>query len=198
MRRAPDRPNRASAARRKKMMALGVLLGGLAFIWGRNLLAPAPRVAAGDPVGDGGRDPADPPVTGPAPLSITLALPAASRRDPFALNISAYARRPRDVEPDGGSQNPTVVPDPPPVDVDELLAALVLQGTMLSDDSQVMINGELFRVGDRVGGFVIRSIENRHVVVVRSGVERTLKLIEHPLQERRHQRNRGASEDGEG
>ena len=61
-----------------------------------------------------------------------------------------------------------------------------------------MINGELFRVGDQVGGFVIRAIENRRVIVACSGVERTLELIEHLLPQRRRRGGGSASEDGEG
>lgn len=198
MRRTPGRPDRASAARRKKMMALGVLLGGLAFIWGRNLLAPAPRAASGDPARAGATDPGDPTGAGLAPTSIMLTWPPVSRRDPFALNTGAYDHRPREVAPDEGPDDPPVVPDPPAEDVDELLAALVLQGTMLSDDPQAMINGELFRVGDHVKGFVIRTIGNRRVVVVRAGVERTLELIEPRLPEPRPRRDGGASKDGEG
>ena len=66
---------------------------------------------------------------------------------------------------------------PAPGDLErEAAEAIELQGVMLGKTPRALINGELRQEGDSVGGFRIRRIEARRVIVEKNGVAVQLAL----------------------
>lgn len=175
----PTRAVPGHAARRNKIVALGMLFAILGVIWGRNLFS-GPRVTNAGTSATEVAPGTTPEVTsertvGQAPVQFTWSVDV--QRNPFALDAAAFERR--DVD------DPPVVIEPDPIDAGvseedlaEALESIALQGTFISRQPRAMINDQLYVVGDAVEGFEIVRIEMRRVVLRRDGLD---FVIEVPL-----------------
>jgi hypothetical protein len=173
---AAPRKLQSLSANQKKISALMILLALALLLWGRLLwtqqiprsVLAHPEEEAAAPVG-----PADPVPANPVPARtpIYVDLPQDLQRDLFAFNSSDF----------GGQEAAAAVPQPQgksgPQPADDRqraargLRGLVLQSTILGEPARAVISGQVLVAGDRIGGFTLRRIERREVVLEMNGIE---------------------------
>jgi hypothetical protein len=125
---------------------------------------PAPSPAAGQPpagdVGEHVRRPAD----------------GRIQRDLFTGDLEAY----RLLDPKPDKQPASRPAERPKVDLAQTIRAqaktLALQSTMVGPDSWAMINGQVLRVGEWIGGFQVVAIDAGSCAVQRQGVRVSLQM----------------------
>lgn len=180
-------------ADKKKLSAMVCLLAVALLMWGRLLLKNVPRTAVAEPAqsalanhgstGTATTASAASLIARPGAKSYEVALVETVGRDLFRFDSSFYPAvegPEEDPEPTKSTPQPT---DDDKDAADRVQAVrraatkdLQLQSTLLGTDVRAMINGELFKVGDKVRGFEIVSVKSRQVTVKKDGVEVVLEM----------------------
>ena len=62
------------------------------------------------------------------------------------------------------------------VEVRKWAESLELQAAVLGDDPKVMISDRVYRLGDRINGFVIKSVRSRSVILANRQIEINLEM----------------------
>lgn len=159
--------NTLTADKKKLVMMLVLVMVGL-LLWGRLLLKQVPRSAIADqPVkaADAGQGQSDNFRTTPVQRrTVFVNLSNDVVRDIFALDRSFYDKIQDESENNGSekshSNNAEEIEDPdePQLDLEELTLD-ALMGEV------VVINGQVVKLGKRIGGWKLISIGHRHVVL---------------------------------
>ncbi len=174
-------------ADKRKLGVVAVLVVVMAVLWGRLLLAPAPRTAGAavaviaETNGSGanlalGTADADSALNSAVldPLRypvVYIDLPNELTRDVFALKEDRYQRlKPSNPEGEAKSQVEVVDAMPEAELVRRAARGLALQTTMLGETPRAMINGQLLSPGDKIEGFVLLEVRERHVVMQMRGI----------------------------
>lgn len=161
------------------LVAVGLLL------WGRLLLKHLPRTAIAEPEAAAVLE-AKP--TTPAAKSkalVRFSKPTPVSRDVFTLDASKYARVAKAEQP-----SPVVVEAVVPEksrsetadeqqrirEAQRAASSLTLQSTVLGDSPRAVINGVPVAPGKKIGGFLVKQIHARYVVIEMNGVEIKLEM----------------------
>ena len=159
--------NRRVKGGRKGPAGVGVIAAGLLILLGgltaRRLLRAPLESAAADALP--AALPAEAPAAQPGLQKVEVDWNPTLARDPF---ISQVVFPPK----------PPVAPAPPvPVGdkakelAQEVRRTFKLNGTFLGSHPVAIMNGNMYHTGDRVGGFLVRQINAREVVLEKDGVE---------------------------
>lgn len=168
------------ADKRKLSIMVGLLAVAM-LMWGRLLLQKVPRTATAEPVA--AVVTADTPVTAASAAVIrpVVHLPQTQplQRDLFALEASHY-QRVAEVEDDtvrvAKSPQETVDDSAVARMVHEAAGRLTLQSIIQGARPRAMINGQLLALGQKIEGFTVSQIDQRHVILTRSGVDVKLAM----------------------
>lgn len=161
------------------LLAVGLLL------WGRLLLKHLPRTAVAEPESAVVMEP-KPAAEAPKPrATVRFAKPAAVSRDVFTLDSTRYARVAK-----AEQTSPVVVEAVLPEksrsesadeqqrvrEAQRAASSLTLQSTVLGESPRAVINGVPVTPGKKIGGFVVKQIHARFVVIEMNGVEIKLEM----------------------
>jgi len=173
---------RKLTADKKKLSLMIALSAVLLLLWGRLMLKRnSPRTAVAEP--DAAVVETD---QAPAPTSVItkhypvvyVDLPRSIPRDIFRFRIDRY-RQPGTVQHvDDGGKSSSESPDNE-LDMEEVrkwAESLELQAAVLGDVPKVMISDRVYRLGDRMNGFVIKAVRSRSVTLANGQVEINLEM----------------------
>lgn len=173
---------------KRKLSMMLALCGVAMLLWGRLLLKEVPRTAVAEPdtvanasasdVADGTDD--DTAARTPSLPRVSLILPQRPPRDPFDFDAEGYRIVP------GSEFSATGVGDGgPPLSADlqsklaaarELASELRLRSVVLGPEPRAVVNDRVVGLGDRVAGFTVRHIAERHVELQRQDVRVLLRM----------------------
>ena len=166
---------------KKKLSVSIVLVVMLLLLWGRLLLNRAPRTAVADPEATA-TEPAAPTAGAGLPTKyyqmVYVDLPETVERDLFRFEISRYRS---DWSPEDGSGQGKSPPKSPDNELEiqkirQWADSLMLQAAVLGDEPKVMINDRIYRLGDRINGFVVETVESRSATLVKDDVAIRLEM----------------------
>ena len=165
----------------KKKLSLAVMLSAmLLLLWGRLLLKQVPRTALADPESTIAAAQGVTRVIGRLMPTVHLDLPRTLERDMFGFDASGYRRIVAVQEPVTEAKSPPESPD----NESEMEAlgkwarGLEFQAAILGDEPTAMINDRPYRVGDRIGDFVVTEVRSRRVVLSKDDVSIRLEMGE--------------------
>lgn len=163
-------------ADKKKLSIMLALLAVAMLMWGRLLLQKVPRTATAEPIATA--EATERSVTPTQEVTVRPIVPLSAtrplQRDLFALDATHYQR----VEV--GEDDTVRVAKSPQESVDdqavvrmvrEAAGRLTLQSIIQGARPRAMINGQLLAVGQKIEGFTVSQIEQRHVILTRGGVD---------------------------
>jgi hypothetical protein len=160
------------AAARNRISALIATLAIAAVLWGRLIFGIDPSISKANVVTADQTASATGTTENNAPVqqeTIKLARVNDLSRDLFAFDTELYERKPQKAVVEKVEPKIEQKADPGPV-------SLVLEATILGSQPRAVINGQTFRIGQSVDGFVILVIGKRHVVVEKDGAQTTLGI----------------------
>jgi hypothetical protein len=177
-------------AEKKKLLVLGGMVAVGLLLWGRLLIQQVPRtavadnpqVAQGETNGDAPAEAGETLAAAPVkPVQrVSVELPTTLSRDLFTLDAGRYTRVPQEepvfqpvVEksaPQSTDDNRTRVTTPTQA------VSLVLQTTILGESPRAMINGQVLKPGQKIGGYTLRRVMPRQVILEMNGVELRLEM----------------------
>jgi hypothetical protein len=169
-----------TANQRKVSLMIGLVGVGL-LLWGRLLFKDVPRTALADPTDQAAASPAAPEARRAGRPVVRVVLSPRLERDLFALDARYYpARRgnPASIEAVTPPAPDKFAPQTTDVQQQVLDArhGLVLQTTILGDRPRAMINGQVMSPGDKIGGFTLRKVLPRGVILEMNGIEVRLEM----------------------
>ena len=179
--RKPMPARRPSKGKKARVIFLMCILPVLAIFWGRVFLSGAPKAAnaASNAATTSPQVPqtAATPADSPAELMVVRIIrPAATGRDLFSFDPTAYEQNSLETQDSrigqGTFNNTRADKDP----ADKALTDLVLQGTILGESPVALISGRPFKVGETINGFTVEKIEERHIVLEKDGVQKSLSM----------------------
>ncbi len=167
--------NQLTADKKKLSIMVGLLAVAM-LMWGRLLLQKVPRTATAEPTaGLAVANPNGDPATGGVVIRpvVWIEPTTALKRDLFALDATDYPRVPNAEEPTvrvAKSQIESVDDKLAAQAVHEAASRLTLQSIIQGSRPRVMIDGQLFAVGQTVEGFTVTRIDQRYVVLSKEGI----------------------------
>ena len=182
MSQAPGKLDRKLTVDKKKLSMVIVLSAVLLLLWGRLILkrgSPKTAVAEPDAAAVETDQTATPTsvITKDSPV-VYVNLPRSIDRDIFLFRIGLY-RRGRAVEDiNDGGKSTSESPDNA-MDMEAIrnwAESLELQAAVLGDDPKVMICDRVYRLGDRINGFVVKSVRSRAVTLANGQIEINLEM----------------------
>lgn len=168
---------RQLTADKKKLSMMIALLAVAMLMWGRLLLQRVPRTATADPVAVQAAQANGPTTTEYRILPVVTIEPAPRlTRDLFALDAERYVKvaeataAPAKSDPDRADEERAAEA------VHEAARRLSLQSIVQGSRPRAMVNGQLLAVGQKIEGFVLVRIDQRHVLMRKDGVEVPLSM----------------------
>ena len=173
---------RKLTADKKKLSLMIALSAVLLLLWGRLMLKRgSPKTAVAEPeaaaVETDQASPPKPVTTKDYPV-VYVDLPRSVDRDIFRFRIDRYRQAGAVQDIDDGEKSPPKSPDNG-MDVEEVrkwAESLELQAAVLGDEPKVMISDRVYRLGDRINGFVVKSVRSRSVVLANGHIEINLEM----------------------
>ena len=176
---------RALTADKKKLSIVVVLLAMLLLLWGRLLLKRVPRTAVADPetvAVETDSLEVEPGKSAKCYPVVYVDLPQTMSRDIFQFDIDRYQSAGTLEDEGDEDKSPLESPDNE-LDMQEVRKwadGLVLQAAVLGDEPTVMINDQVYRMGDRigerVGSFVVKSVRSRRATLSNGTIEIHLEM----------------------
>lgn len=169
-------------ADKKKLCIMVSLLAVLLLLWGRLILKDVPRTALANPALSQVTDRMSSNAFADSRVMLTrieVELPTTLSRDLFTLDLNGYVSTETKpivevkVEKSG---NKKADEKRKAEEVRVAATGLKLKTTIMAAQKLALINGKLVREGEKVDGFEVLKIEQRHVLLKMNGIEVTLEM----------------------